>query len=92
MPDKFGHPPEAPLADDLLWGCAAIAAWINRPKSVTYHLLSKKRIPATKVGSIHVGSKRQLRQRFTGCKSQSPPLAMAGFRAFGQQRPAASRP
>jgi hypothetical protein len=40
---------EAP-ADDLIWGCAAIAAAIGRNRRATFHLLENQLLPARKVG------------------------------------------
>jgi hypothetical protein len=39
------------LPDDILWGVAAIAAYIKRERRQTYHLIRLDRIPATKLGA-----------------------------------------
>jgi hypothetical protein len=37
--------------DDVLWGVAAIAGYIRRTERQTYYLISKKAIPAKKLGA-----------------------------------------
>lgn len=39
------------LADDLLWGVAAIASYIQRTERQTYYLIAKGHIPAKKLGA-----------------------------------------
>ncbi len=48
MPDT---PQLPPLADDLIGGVAAIAAFINEPERRTNYLLSTRRIPGFKLGA-----------------------------------------
>jgi hypothetical protein len=48
--------------DDILWGAKEIAKAINRSENEVYHLLSKERLPARKIGSIWVSTRRQLRR------------------------------
>jgi hypothetical protein len=38
------------VTDDLLWGAAAIARYINRDRRAVYYLISKQIIPAKKLG------------------------------------------
>ncbi len=45
---------------DFLWGCKAIAAFIDRTPRQTFHLLEAKKLPARKIGAIWVGSKSAL--------------------------------
>lgn len=54
------------LKDDLVWGGAAIAREIGRTERQTYHMLEAGQLPATKVGSLWVSSRRGLRTRLTG--------------------------
>jgi excisionase family DNA binding protein len=37
--------------DDFLWGAAAIADYLSIPRWKVYYLLSKKHLPATKLGA-----------------------------------------
>ena len=53
-----------PLADDVLWGVAAIAAEIDRPRADVYYLLQHGKLPATKCGSMWVSTKSRLRAFF----------------------------
>ncbi len=55
---------EPALSDDMLWGCAAIAAEINRPEHITFRLLQQGLIPATKVGAIWTSTRSRLRAHF----------------------------
>jgi hypothetical protein len=56
---------EAP-ADDLIWGCAAIAAAIGRNQRATFHLLENQLLPAHKVGERWVASRKKLLATLTG--------------------------
>jgi hypothetical protein len=56
--------PETSLADDLLWGCEAIAAEINRPPHITFRLLQRGLIPADKLGAIWTTTRSRLRAYF----------------------------
>ena len=49
---------------DFLWGCKAIAAFIDRTPRQTFHLLEAKKLPAGKVGATWVGSKSVLTKHF----------------------------
>jgi len=51
---------------DLLWGAAAIAAFIGKTKRATFHLLEQQQIPARKIGAQWVASKSALRAHFEG--------------------------
>jgi hypothetical protein len=57
---------ESALSDDVLWGCAAIAAEINRPEHITFRLLQRRLIPAKKMGAIWVTTRSKLRAHFNG--------------------------
>ena len=61
MTEAFDDIPAIP-ADDLLSGVANIAAFIGEEKRRTYYLLEKRYLPAGKLGSIWIGSKRTLRK------------------------------
>ena len=50
------------LADDLLSGVSAIAAFIGEEERRTYYLLEKRYLPAGKIGATWLGSKRTLRK------------------------------
>jgi hypothetical protein len=52
------------LADDLIWGAAAIGDEIGVKKSKVFYLLEQRHIPAKKIGGLWVGSRRQLRAAF----------------------------
>ena len=58
---------EAPgiLADDLLWGCAAIAAELGVTQRRCFYMLESRMIPARKIGSTWCGSRRELREHFS---------------------------
>jgi hypothetical protein len=45
------------LADDVLWGVAAIAAYINRSERQTYYLIAKG-LPAKKIGRKIIMARR----------------------------------
>ena len=57
---------EPALSDDVLWGCAAIAAEINRPTHITFRMLQQGLIPAEKLGAIWVTTRTRLRAHFNG--------------------------
>jgi hypothetical protein len=52
------------LADDLLKGVEAIAAFIDEPERRTLYLLQTKQIPAGKIGTRWTGSKAVLREHY----------------------------
>jgi hypothetical protein len=52
------------LADDLVWGAAAIAKVIGRTERQTVHLLEHQKIPASKVGGRWCSSKSKLNKFF----------------------------
>jgi hypothetical protein len=56
-----------PIADDLIWGGAAIGREIgvNDAKRALY-LLERRNIPARKIGRIRVASRRELRAILCG--------------------------
>jgi hypothetical protein len=56
--------PETPL--DLLWGCRAIAAEINRTERATFNLLETGQLPAKKVGNTWVAVRGKLHALFDG--------------------------
>jgi hypothetical protein len=56
---------DASLADDLLRGVPAIAAFLGENPRRMYYLLEKGLIPAGKVGASWVGSKRTIRAHLT---------------------------
>ena len=51
---------EHKLADDLLTGVRAIAAWRGEPERRVYHLLERRQIPAFKLGGIWCARKSTL--------------------------------
>jgi hypothetical protein len=54
----------ATLADDMLVGAPAIAAFLGiKPKAV-YYLARSKRVPIGKLGKNLIASKRKLRRAF----------------------------
>jgi hypothetical protein len=55
---------------DYLWGCAAIAAVIERNKRQTFHLLESGSLPARKVGATWVAKRAELRD--LSCWPQQP--------------------
>ncbi len=57
------------LCDDILWGCEAIAAEINRPTHITFRMLQQGLIPAEKAGAIWVSTKSRLRAHFNGSEA-----------------------
>jgi hypothetical protein len=55
---------DAPLSDDLLFGAAAIAAFIGRSERAVRHQLDRGTIPHKRMGRLLVGSKSTLRKHF----------------------------
>ena len=47
---------------DFLWGCRAIARYIDKSERSTYHLLEHRKLPAGKVGATWVSTKSVLRE------------------------------
>jgi hypothetical protein len=47
--------------DQLVWGCEAIGAEINRTATQANHLARAGVIPARKVGKTYVATRRELR-------------------------------
>ena len=45
---------------DFLWGCKAIAAFIDRTPRQTFHLLEAKKLPAGKIGPNWIATKSAL--------------------------------
>jgi hypothetical protein len=67
MPDKVCAAEQRPaLADDLIWGGAAIAAEIGLPVKRVFYGLEHGHFPARKVGAQWVASRRQLRAYLLG--------------------------
>lgn len=54
------------LADDLLWGIEAIAAYIGRTRRQAYEALAKGELPSRQVNHRWVASKTKLRAHLTG--------------------------
>jgi len=52
--------------EDILWGVAEIGKAIHRSDRQTYHLLMRGLLPARKIGSTWVGSRRKLLTTLTG--------------------------
>jgi hypothetical protein len=57
---------EKPLAEDLIWGAAAIGDEIGVNRRKAYHLLENDLLPARKVGDLWVASRRALRRALAG--------------------------
>lgn len=53
-----------PLSDDLLQGCAAIAAFLGVSRRRAFYLLENKLIPSGKEGAAWISSKAALRQHY----------------------------
>jgi hypothetical protein len=53
-----------PLADELIWQVADIAAELGLPTRVAYNLLKTRALPAQKVGGKWCTSRSALRGRF----------------------------
>ena len=58
--------PAPPLASDILWGAQAIAREINREVQITYYMLQRGQIPATKIGETWTTTRTRLRDHFNG--------------------------
>jgi hypothetical protein len=54
------------LADDVLRGCAAIAAYIGLDQRQTFHALQRGYLPAQKEGKTWVALKSRLTQHYRG--------------------------
>jgi hypothetical protein len=59
-------PPAASLADDLLWGAAAIARELGVTRGKVFYYLETGTIPSKKIGGIWVGSRAALHEHFRG--------------------------
>ena len=59
-------------AQDLLWGCRAIAEHIGQPERQTSYLLETRRIPAGKVGARWVASRKALDEHFAKLTNPAP--------------------
>ena len=57
--------PSLVIADDMLYGAAAIADFLGIPRRKVFYLLERRRIPAGKLGREHVASRSALREHFT---------------------------
>jgi hypothetical protein len=53
-----------PLAGELLWEVADIAAELGLPERAAYHLLRTRALPARKIGGKWVSSRAGLRRCF----------------------------
>jgi hypothetical protein len=62
---------ESDLADDLLLGVEAIAAYIGLDKRQVDWQIRKGQIPVTRMGRLIIGSKSALRRRFTPTEGAS---------------------
>jgi len=52
---------------DLIWGCAAIGAFIGKSPKATYYMCDAGELPGVKqVGSRWVASRRKLQEHFEG--------------------------
>ena len=51
---------------DLLWGAAAIGAFLNLNRRQSYHCLENDQLPARKVGDKWVASRDALRRHILG--------------------------
>lgn len=58
--------PEQDELDRPLWGCKAIAEDIDRSQRQTFYMLEAGHLPASKVGSLWVTTRRRLRDKFSG--------------------------
>jgi hypothetical protein len=58
-----------PLGDDIVRGVKAIARFTGEPERRATYLLEKGLLPAGKVGSIWVASKRRLRAHYEAVTS-----------------------
>jgi len=55
------------LADDILWGAAAIGRFLGVDERRVYYLAERKQIPIKKIGHKTItASKRRLRELFRG--------------------------
>jgi hypothetical protein len=54
------------VADDLIWGAAAIGAEIGVDERKAFYLLARRFIPARKVGRLWAASRRELRAALCG--------------------------
>jgi hypothetical protein len=58
------------VADDLIWGAAAIGAEIGVDERKTFYLLARRFIPARKIGGLWVASRRELRAALCGAAAE----------------------
>ena len=64
VPKDIAHA-VSPLAQDLVWGVAAIAVEIGRNPRQTFHMLEQGKLPAKKIGGRWCASRSGLSQFFT---------------------------
>jgi hypothetical protein len=68
-------PEDKSLADDLLYGGAAIGAFVGIKAGAAFYALQRGHIPAVKRGAVWVASKARLRAHFAGGNSVEPKTA-----------------
>jgi hypothetical protein len=73
MAQNIKHDADESLADDLLRGADAIAAFLGLGRRQAFHFLQKGSIPAVKEGNVWVGSKSRLRKHYTEGRYLPPP-------------------
>jgi hypothetical protein len=69
------------IADDMLYGAAAIAEFLGIPLRKAFYLLEQRRIPAGKLGREYVASRTALRIHFAklaGGDRADDPIAADG--------------
>ena len=57
---------QSSLAEDVLRGCANIAAFIGLDERQTFHALQRGYLPASKEGKVWVTTKTRLRAHYNG--------------------------
>jgi hypothetical protein len=61
------------LADDILRGCIAIAAFIDREPRETFYLLQGGVLPAFKQGRIWISTKSRIREYYNTARYEPAP-------------------
>jgi hypothetical protein len=61
-----------PIADDLIWGAAAVGKEIGVDEKRAFYLLGNRLIPGRKIGKIWVVSRGALREALCNGERQAP--------------------
>ena len=77
------------LGGDILRGCAAIAAYIDREPRETFYLLQGSMLPAFKQGRIWISTKTRIREYYNTARYEPAPKKEPSERMKRRKRKAA---